>query len=124
MKLQELSAKNAPLNEALEVTGAVSIAPNGEAEVQKLRANRVIAGAINNFIASGNINLMSSGKAVKFDHHTGAEYIGIIFGNDPQGNGSITYDASDKALDAANQAISSTGYLFYQFKNSIILGPK
>lgn len=112
------------LTEALEIREPVTIRKNIENEVKEIRASKAVANAIADHITGGmRVDMKDAGMPCLYvNPKTGADYPGIIFSNNP--GAVIKFNNSNDALDAANDQIASTNFRFYQFKASVVVGPK
>lgn len=108
------------LREAPETREVMVVRSEGETH-RAIRASGAAMNALNEFITSDHIDGAKSGQNCTFvDPKTGADLEGVLYSSTP----GVKIDASSKAVDAANDVIKQTKFKFYQFKQSVVLGPR
>lgn len=120
MKLIKELLKIHQLSEAPETREVMVVRSEGETH-RAIRASGPAMNALNEFITSDRIDGAKSGQNCTFvDPKTGADLEGVLYSSTP----GVKIDASSKAVDAANDVIKQTKFKFYQFKQSVVLGPR
>lgn len=120
MKLIKELVKIRQLREAPETREVMVIRSESENH-KEIRQNKTAMDALNEFLTSARIDGAKSGQNCTFvDPRTGADLEGVLYSS----TGGVTINSSSEAVDAANEAIKQTKFKFYQFKKSVVLGPR